>query len=264
MWPVSLLTKWPTTICRFASVLSSNFSLKRKSLLQKFTIDFGVLMDVCMGASSVWRWVEHFKDGNTSIQDEPRSSHPQTLSTECKKERVDEIIQDDRLVTVDTIARTLGIGHDATQEMIESLGCRKVCAYWPKTTKVSEKPSPQNCCRDIDTKAMIFCSVSWQVTKAGFTISSLKRNGRVRNGTMCILHQERRQRQRQCHQLRRWWAQSSGMQRGWFWLNSWDVGKPSLLLVMSRHCTRSVVRRAVNVRDEARPDTARGPSCIAQ
>jgi len=42
---------------------------------------------------------------------------------------VDEIIQDDRLVTVDTIARTLGIGHDATQEMIESLGCRKVCAY---------------------------------------------------------------------------------------------------------------------------------------
>jgi hypothetical protein len=25
--------------------------------------------------------------------------------------------------------------------------------------KVSEKPSPQNCCRDIDTKAMIFCSV---------------------------------------------------------------------------------------------------------
>ena len=24
-WPVSLLTKWPTTICRFASVLSSNF-----------------------------------------------------------------------------------------------------------------------------------------------------------------------------------------------------------------------------------------------
>jgi len=26
---------------------------------------------VCMGASSVRRWVKHFKDGNTSIQDEP-------------------------------------------------------------------------------------------------------------------------------------------------------------------------------------------------
>ena len=29
---------------------------------------------VCMGASSVRRWVKHFKDGNTSIQDEPRSA----------------------------------------------------------------------------------------------------------------------------------------------------------------------------------------------
>ena len=28
---------------------------------------------VCMGASSVQRWVKHFKDGNMSIQDEPWS-----------------------------------------------------------------------------------------------------------------------------------------------------------------------------------------------
>ena len=41
---------------------------------------------------------------------------------------MDEIIQDDRRVNVDTIARTLGIGHNAVQEMIESLGYRKVCA----------------------------------------------------------------------------------------------------------------------------------------
>ena len=46
-WPVSLLTKWPATICRFASVLSSNSLWKRKSLLQKFTKDFSVLMEVC-------------------------------------------------------------------------------------------------------------------------------------------------------------------------------------------------------------------------
>src|SRR5215475_10085734 len=77
---------------------------------------------VCMGASSVRRWVKHFKDGNTSIQHKPRSGRPRTASTERNKERVDEIIQDDRRVTVDTIARTLGIGHSAVQEMIESLG----------------------------------------------------------------------------------------------------------------------------------------------
>jgi len=48
--------------------------------------------------------VKHFKDGNTSIQDQPRSGRPRTASTKRNKERVDEIIQDDRHVTVDTIA----------------------------------------------------------------------------------------------------------------------------------------------------------------
>ena len=72
--------------------------------------------------------MKHFKDGNTSIQDEPWSGRPRTASTERNKERVDEIIQDDRRVTVDTIARTLGIGHNAVQKMIESLGYKKVCA----------------------------------------------------------------------------------------------------------------------------------------
>jgi hypothetical protein len=80
--------------------------------------------------------------------------------------------------------------------------------------------------------------------KGGFTISSLKRHGRVWNDTIRILHQKR------SHQLQRWWAQSSGMQTGVFWPNSWNLGKPSMLLVMSRYCTSSVVHCAVNVRDE--------------
>ncbi|PNF21867.1 hypothetical protein B7P43_G05278 [Cryptotermes secundus] len=85
---------------------------------------------VCMGASSVRKWVKHFKDGNTSIEDESRSGRPQTASVERNKERVDEIIQDDRRMTVDTVARKLGIGHSVVQEMIESLAYRKVCARW--------------------------------------------------------------------------------------------------------------------------------------
>jgi transposase len=72
------------------------------------------LMKGCMGASSVHKWVKHFKDWNTSIEHEPRSDHPQTASTECNKKRVDEIIQDDTHVTVDTIAQKLGIGHNCS------------------------------------------------------------------------------------------------------------------------------------------------------
>jgi len=67
---------------------------------------------VCMGASSVRRWVKHFKDGKTGIQDQPRSGRPRTASTERNKERVDEIIQDDRRVTEDTDCHLFGFVKD--------------------------------------------------------------------------------------------------------------------------------------------------------
>ena len=80
-----------------------------------------------MGISSVRTRVKHFKDGNTSIQDEPHSGHPRTASME-HKERVDELIRGDRHVTVNDIAAKLAVRHSAVQEMIQSLAYRKVCA----------------------------------------------------------------------------------------------------------------------------------------
>ena len=53
--------------------------------------------DACMGASSVRRLVKHFWDGNTSIQDQPRSGRPRTASTEANKKKADEIIKENRL-----------------------------------------------------------------------------------------------------------------------------------------------------------------------
>jgi len=78
-----------------------------------------------MGASSVRWWVKHFKDGNTNTQDKSRSGRPRTASTEPNKKRVDEIIKEDRRVTLDTTAVKLGIGHNAVQEMIGSLDYQK-------------------------------------------------------------------------------------------------------------------------------------------
>jgi hypothetical protein len=51
----------------------------------------GVYRDACMGASSVRRWVKHFKDGNTDIADQPRCGRPRTVATERNKQKVDEL-----------------------------------------------------------------------------------------------------------------------------------------------------------------------------
>ena len=81
--------------------------------------------NVYMGRSSVRWWVKRVKDGNMSIQNQPRSGRPQTASTEPNKKRVDEIITEHRRVTLDAIATKLGLGHNAVQEMTGSLDYRK-------------------------------------------------------------------------------------------------------------------------------------------
>jgi hypothetical protein len=59
----------------------------------------GVYGDVCMGTSSVRRWLKHFKDGNTDIADQPRCDRPRTAATERNKQKVDELIRQDRRIT---------------------------------------------------------------------------------------------------------------------------------------------------------------------
>jgi transposase len=57
-----------------------------------------------MGANSVRMWVKHFKDGNTDNADQPRCGRPRTTATERNKQKVDELIRQDRRITVREIA----------------------------------------------------------------------------------------------------------------------------------------------------------------
>jgi transposase len=86
--------------------------------------------DVCMGVSSVRRWVKHFKDGNTDIADQPLCGRPRTAATEHSKQKVDEFVRQDRRITVREIAAQLGVRHHAVQEVMEILRYRKVCSRW--------------------------------------------------------------------------------------------------------------------------------------
>jgi transposase len=68
------------------------------------------------GASTV-RWVKHFKDGNTDIANRPRCGRPRSAATERSKQKVDDLIRQDRRITVREIAEQLGVGHRVVQEM---------------------------------------------------------------------------------------------------------------------------------------------------
>jgi hypothetical protein len=55
----------------------------------------GVYGDACTGASNV-RWVKHFKSGNTDIADQLCCGRLRTAATERNKQKVDELIRQDR------------------------------------------------------------------------------------------------------------------------------------------------------------------------
>jgi transposase len=71
--------------------------------------------DVCISASSVRRWVKHFKDRNTDIADQPRCGRQRTAATEGNKQKVDELIRQDRRITVRETAAQLGVGNHAVR-----------------------------------------------------------------------------------------------------------------------------------------------------
>jgi transposase len=88
----------------------------------------GAYEEVCMGVSSVGRWVKHFKDGNRRIADQPRCGRPRTIATERNKQKVYELIREHGRIKVREIAAQLGMGHYAVQEMMEILGYWKLCS----------------------------------------------------------------------------------------------------------------------------------------
>jgi hypothetical protein len=98
---------------------------------ESFTSDFVVCMEMpaWVSALSEGGW-NIFKDGNTDTGDQSRCGRPRTAATERNKQKVDEVIRQDRRITVREIAPQLGVGHHAVQEMMAILGYRKLCSVW--------------------------------------------------------------------------------------------------------------------------------------
>jgi hypothetical protein len=90
--------------------------------------------------------MKHLKGGNTDIADQPRCGRPRTAATEGNKQKVDELIRQDRRITAREIAVQLGVGHHAVQEMMEILGYREVCSRWvPRLLPEEHKNGTQRC-----------------------------------------------------------------------------------------------------------------------
>jgi hypothetical protein len=140
---------------------------------------YSVYGDVCMGVSSVGRWVKHFKDGNTDIADQTGCGRLRTAATERNKQKVDELIRQDRRIT-----EWSRVWHHAVQQMMEILGYRKFYSRWvPRLFTGTEKHKTTGNCSPIHPRVQIWppqtttCSDPWKITWE-VTITKLKRQSR--------------------------------------------------------------------------------------
>jgi hypothetical protein len=73
--------------------------------------------------------VQKFSEGRTSIEDEHRAGRPVEIATPETLQRVKDITQADRSVTVDAVATAVGCSCGQAYNMMhEELGFHKVCS----------------------------------------------------------------------------------------------------------------------------------------
>ncbi|GFO15490.1 histone-lysine N-methyltransferase SETMAR [Plakobranchus ocellatus] len=85
-----------------------------------------------MSMTQVYQWCSWFKDGRTSLQDEPRSLRPNTANNDWNTARVDELIKVDSRVKLKEISLKFDVPKTNVYEIIvhDKLDYRKVTARW--------------------------------------------------------------------------------------------------------------------------------------
>jgi len=107
--------------------------------------------DRCMSRTQVYEWTEKFKNGVTSVEDSPRPGPAFTAVMEYNIAAVENVIRENRCITVKEVASLLDISVGSAHHIIhDELKFRKVCARWLPTRLTPEmKERRVNACQEL-------------------------------------------------------------------------------------------------------------------
>jgi transposase len=71
-----------------------------------------------LSRKAVLNWVEKFSQGHSKVPDDARPGHPAEIVTEATVQRVEELIRDERRLTIDSVAIALGCSHGLAYSII--------------------------------------------------------------------------------------------------------------------------------------------------
>lgn len=105
--------------------------LKKMSTKDIFLDIQQTLGDDALPYSTVAYWVAEFKRGRVKCEDDPRSGRPSTSITDENVKKVEDLVLQDRRMSIKHLAETLKISFGSIQSILSvSLGFKKVSARW--------------------------------------------------------------------------------------------------------------------------------------
>lgn len=104
-----------------------------------------------LGRSTVFDWYKRLKDGRTELEDYDRSGRPSTSVNDSNIERVRDIINTDRRLTIREISDDLGLSYGTVQRILtDKLGMTRVAAkFVPKLLSDEQKCKRVTACKEL-------------------------------------------------------------------------------------------------------------------
>ena len=105
--------------------------LQKKGLMTKkiHTDMVSTLGDDTSALSTVKKWAAEFKRGRESLEDDPRSRHPSTATTQENIDHIHQMVMNDRRLTIRHLANVNSISCKRVENILHNkLGISKVSA----------------------------------------------------------------------------------------------------------------------------------------
>lgn len=98
---------------------------------------------------TISKWVNEFKRGRESLEDDPRSGRPKTATTPEIVEKVHKILMSDRRLKLQQIAEMVGISKERVHVIVvQELGMKKLSARWvPRLLSDDQKKERARVCK---------------------------------------------------------------------------------------------------------------------
>ena len=114
---------------------------------------------VAIDYSTVTRRVKRINDGlkkpaESDLCDRPRSGRPSFAHSSANIDQADALVKENRRITINDIAKSLGVSAGSAVKIMDTLGYSKVCARWvPRQLTEANKQS----CLETSSELLEYC-----------------------------------------------------------------------------------------------------------